>query len=286
MSSYHSVLKHAQARMEEVGYGEQSALLYMLELTNKEAHNLYMEFEEEMQPELEEVYEAGIQRLLTGVPLGHVLGFEWFYGYRFTVNEDVLIPRPETEELVANILAAYDEHFSSQNNVTAVDIGTGSGAIAISLKKEEPNLHMMATDISEQAVAVAKKNADDHAAIVNFMVGDMLQPLIERDLKVDILISNPPYIPREEEMEHSVVDYEPHVALFGGEDGLKFYRIIFENASKVLKERAMMAFEMGYNQKEALSAEARKYFPDARIEVLKDMSGKNRMLFVYLNMER
>ena len=278
MSSYHSVLKHAQARMEEAGYGEQSALLYMLELTNKEAHNLYMEFEEEMQPELEEVYEAGIQRLLTGVPLGHVLGFEWFYGYRFTVNEDVLIPRPETEELVANILAAYDEHFSSQNNVTAVDIGTGSGAIAISLKKEEPNLHMMATDISEQAVAVA--------AIVNFMVGDMLQPLIERDLKVDILISNPPYIPREEEMEHSVVDYEPHVALFGGEDGLKFYRIIFENASKVLKERAMMAFEMGYNQKEALSAEARKYFPDARIEVLKDMSGKNRMLFVYLNMER
>lgn len=286
MSSYHSVLKHAQARMEEAGYGEQSALLYMLELTNKEAHNLYMEFEEEMQPELEEVYEAGIQRLLTGVPLGHVLGFEWFYGYRFTVNEDVLIPRPETEELVANILAAYDEHFSNQNNVTAVDIGTGSGAIAISLKMEEPNLHMMATDISEQAVAVAKKNADDHAAIVNFMVGDMLQPLIERDLKVDILISNPPYIPREEEMEHSVVDYEPHVALFGGEDGLKFYRIIFENASKVLKERAMMAFEMGYNQKEALSAEARKYFPDARIEVLKDMSGKNRMLFVYLNMER
>ena len=286
MSSYHSVLKHAQARMEEAGYGEQSALLYMLELTNKEAHNLYMEFEEEMQPELEEVYEAGIQRLLTGVPLGHVLGFEWFYGYRFTVNGDVLIPRRETEELVANILAAYDEHFSSQNNVTAVDIGTGSGAIAISLKKEEPNLHMMATDISEQAVAVAKKNADDHAAIVNFMVGDMLQPLIERDLKVDILISNPPYIPREEEMEHSVVDYEPHVALFGGEDGLKFYRIIFENASKVLKERAMMAFEMGYNQKEALSAEARKYFPDARIEVLKDMSGKNRMLFVYLNMER
>ena len=234
MSSYHSVLKNAQARMEEAGYGEQSALLYMLELTNKEAHNLYMEFDEEMQPELEELYEEGIQRLLTGIPLGHVLGFEWFYGYRFTVNEDVLIPRPETEELVANILAAYDEHFSSQDN---------------------------------------------------FMVGDMLQPLIDRNLKVDILISNPPYIPREEEMEHSVVDYEPHVALFGGEDGLKFYRIIFENAAKVLKERAMMAFEMGYNQKEALSEEAKKYFPNARIEVLKDMSGKNRMLFVYLNME-
>lgn len=285
MSSYHSVLKHAQMRMEEAGYGEQSALLYMLELTNKEAHNLYMEFEQEMDSKLAEAYEEGIRQLLTGVPLGHVLGFEWFYGYRFTVNQDVLIPRPETEELVANILAAYDEKFSGQDNVTAVDIGTGSGAIAVSLKKEEPNLHMMATDISEQAVAVAKKNADDNDAIVNFMVGDMLQPLIDRNLKVDILISNPPYIPREEEMEHSVVDYEPHVALFGGEDGLKFYRIIFEHAAKVLKERAMMAFEMGYNQKEALSAEVKSYFPDAKVDVLKDMSGKNRMLFVYLNME-
>lgn len=285
MSTYHAILKNAQKRMEDAGYGEQAALLYMLELTNKEAHNLYMEFEEEMDKDIETAYEAGIKRLLQGEPLGHVLGFEWFYGYRFHVGPDVLIPRPETEELVANVLAAYDEYFSTVENVTAVDIGTGSGAIAISLKKEEENIHMMATDISENAVTVAKQNADENEAVVNFMVGDMLEPLIDRNLKVDILISNPPYIPQEEQMEHSVVDYEPHVALFGGEDGLKFYRIIFENASKVLKERAMMAFEMGYNQKEALTAEARKYFPDAKIEVLKDMSGKNRMLFIYINLD-
>lgn len=285
MSTYHAILKNAQKRMEDAGYGEQAALLYMLELTNKEAHNLYMEFEEEMDKDIETAYEAGIKRLLQGEPLGHVLGFEWFYGYRFHVGPDVLIPRPETEELVANVLAAYDEYFSTLENVTAVDIGTGSGAIAISLKKEEENIHMMATDISEDAVTVAKQNADENEAVVNFMVGDMLEPLIDRNLKVDILISNPPYIPQEEQMEHSVVDYEPHVALFGGEDGLKFYRIIFENASKVLKERAMMAFEMGYNQKEALTAEARKYFPDAKIEVLKDMSGKNRMLFIYINLD-
>lgn len=285
MSTYHAILKNAQKRMEDAGYGEQAALLYMLELTNKEAHNIYMEFEEEMDKDIETAYEAGINRLLKGEPLGHVLGFEWFYGYRFHVGPDVLIPRPETEELVANVLAAYDEYFSTVENVTAVDIGTGSGAIAISLKKEEENIHMMATDISENAVTVAKQNADENEAVVNFMVGDMLEPLIDRNLKVDILISNPPYIPQEEQMEHSVVDYEPHVALFGGEDGLKFYRIIFENASKVLKERAMMAFEMGYNQKEALTAEARKYFPDAKIEVLKDMSGKNRMLFIYINLD-
>lgn len=284
MASYREVLHKAKQEMEAANRGEQAALFYMLELTNKEAHNLYMEFEEEMPADIQQAYESGIIRLVAGEPLGHVLGFEWFYGYRFKVNEDVLIPRPETEELVANVLAAYDEYFRDVENVMAVDIGTGSGAIAISLKKEEPNLHMMATDISEKAVLVAKDNAQENEAIVSFLVGDMLQPLIERDIKVDILISNPPYIPKEEVMEDSVVNYEPHVALFGGEDGLKFYRVIFENAPQVLKEKAMMAFEMGYNQGEALSNLARSYFPDAKIEVIKDMNGKNRMLFVYLNL--
>lgn len=283
MSSYKEVLKHAQRRMEEADRGEQAALLYLLELTNMEAHNLYMEFEQEMPEDIEKEYEAGIQRLLAGEPLGHVLGFEWFYGYRFKVNEDVLIPRPETEELVAYILAAYDEYFKDTLNVTAVDVGTGSGAIAVALKKEEPNIHILASDISEKACRIAKQNAQDNDAVVEVLCGDMLEPLIERNIKVDILISNPPYIPSDEAMEDSVVNYEPHVALFGGEDGLKFYRIIFEHAKKVLKDKAMMAFEMGYNQKEALSAEARKYFPDAKIEVIKDMSGKNRMLFIYLN---
>lgn len=284
MASYREVLHQAKVEMEAADRGEQAALFYLLELTNKEAHNLYMEYEEEMPQDIQTMYEAGIKRLVSGEPLGHVLGFEWFYGYRFKVNEHVLIPRPETEELVANVLAAYDEYFSDVENVVAVDIGTGSGAIAISLKKEEENLHLIATDISEDAVMVATENAKENEAVVSFLVGDMLQPLIERDIKVDILISNPPYIPKEEVMEDSVVNYEPHVALFGGEDGLKFYRIIFENAPKVLKEKAMMAFEMGYQQGEALREEAQKYFPDAKVEVIKDINGKDRMLFVFLNL--
>lgn len=284
MSTYHAVLKQAQKRMKVADMGEQAALLYLSELSDMKAHNLYMEFEQEMPADLEAAYEAGIQRLEQGEPLGHVLGFEWFYGYRFHVDEHVLIPRPETEELVANVLAAYDEHFKDQN-VIAADIGTGSGAIAIALKKEEPHLHMLASDISEDALNVAKENAVINQADVSFMAGDMLAPFIERDIKLDILISNPPYIPSKEEMEHSVVDYEPHVALFGGDDGLKFYRILFEHAHKILKDKAFLAFEMGYDQKERLTAEARHYFPDAKIEVIKDMSGKNRMLFIYVNME-
>lgn len=285
MATYKDVLKKAQIRMNEADRGEQAALLYLLELTNMESHNLYMEFEEEMPQEIIDEFEKGVDLLVEGKPLAHILGFTWFYGYKFKVNDDVLIPRPETEELVANILAAYDEHFASDDTTTLIDVGTGSGAIAISLKKEEPRLHILASDISEAAIMVANENAKSNDATVCFCVGDMLEPFIDRQLKVDILISNPPYIPQHEVMEDSVVNYEPHVALFGGEDGLKFYRIIFENAPKILKDKAMMAFEIGYDQKEALSKLASTYFPNAKIEVLKDINEKDRMLFIYLNIE-
>ncbi len=283
MATYRKVLQQARQRLYEAGQGEQAAQLLMLELANMEAHNLYMEYDEPVDPGLLTRFEEGICRMEKGEPLGHVLGFEWFYGYRFTVNEDVLIPRPETEELVANILAGYDEHFGGQP-AEAVDIGTGSGAIAIALAKEEPGIHVTASDISEAAIRVARQNALDLDANVDFLIGDMVEPFIEKGIRADILISNPPYIPAHEQMEHSVVDYEPHVALFGGEDGLHFYRRIFARAHLILKERAMMAFEMGYDQGERLSALAASYFPQARIEVLKDLSGKNRMLFVYINL--
>ena len=280
MPSYRQVLREAKERLYEANQGEQAAQLLMLELANMQAHNLYMEYDEEVPAELLQAFEEGIRRMEQGEPLGHVLGFEWFYGYRFIVNGDVLIPRPETEELVANILAAYDEYFPEQE-IDVIDVGTGSGAIAIALRKEEEHLHVCASDISEAAITVARKNAIANEADVSFLVGDMLKPFIEQEIRCDILVSNPPYIPLHEEMEHSVVDYEPHVALFGGEDGLKFYREIFENAHKVLKEKAFLAFEMGYDQGERLSALAKQYFPDARIEVIKDIKKKNRMLFIY-----
>ncbi len=283
MASYRQVLREAKERLYAAGQGEQAAQLLMLELANLEAHNLYMEYDEEVPQGLLEAFEAGIRRMEQGEPLGHVLGFEWFYGYRFKVNPDVLIPRPETEELVANILAAYDECFDGQD-VDVIDVGTGSGAIAIALRKEEAHLQVTASDISEQAVAVARKNAADNAADVTFLTGDMLEPFIEAGIRCDILVSNPPYIPVHEQMEHSVVDFEPHVALFGGEDGLKFYREIFANAHRVIKEKAILAFEMGYDQGERLRALAKEHFPDARVEIIKDLSGKNRMLFVYHNL--
>lgn len=281
--TYREVLKVAQEQCEKEGIIAQSAVFLLLELSEMESHNLYYEYDNEMDDALNERFQEALQRLLKQEPLQHILGYEYFYGYKFKVNEDVLIPRPETEELVANVLADYDEYFRGQKAV-AIDVGSGSGAIAITLKKEEDNLQMYASDISAKAVAVAKENAQALNVDVTFLVGDMLQPFIDENIKVDILVSNPPYIPIEEQMEKSVVDFEPHVALFGGEDGLKFYRMIFENAHKIIKEKAILAFEMGYNQKEAMEEEARKYFPTDRMETVKDLNGKNRMFFIYHNL--
>ena len=131
----------------------------------------------------------------------------------------------------------------------------------------------------------ARKNAELNEADVSFVAGDMLKPLIEKGVKLDVLVSNPPYIPSEEKMEKSVVDFEPHVALFGGNDGLKFYREIFADCEKVLQDKAFMAFEMGYDQRERMSKLVEEMLPGWQYEILKDINNKDRMLFVYRNLK-
>jgi len=263
---------------------EETVMAYLVELSQQERYSLYLHYEEEMPSDLKERFDAGMARILRQEPMAHVLGYSWFYGYRMTVNPDVLIPREETEELCAHILSRIDSLFADQPTVECADVGTGSGAIAITIAKEERRVRMRATDISEEALETARLNAANNGADVSFAAGDMLAPLIAQKAMLDVLISNPPYIPAQEKMERSVVDYEPHVALFGGEDGLKFYREIFHSCRRILKPRAMMAFEMGWDQRERMSALVQEVLPEARFEILRDMNGKDRMLFVYLGM--
>ena len=211
-------------------------------------------------------------------PIQYLVGKTTFYGYDFKVNEDVLIPRFETEELVENILYRYDRYFKDKD-VEVVDIGTGSGCIAISLALEEKHMHLTATDILEKAICVARENALNLGAKVDFLVGDMLEPLTK---KYDILVSNPPYIPSGEEVDSLVKDNEPNIALVGGNDGLKFYEIILKNAANYLNEKAMICFEHGYDKKKEIEALALKYFKNAKVETLKDLEGKDRMTFIYI----
>lgn len=281
MPTYNQLIHKYSKQLEQKGLSLETSKAFLFELCNEYNVNLYLDMDNEVIDIINTRFEDGINRILNDEPMNYVLGYSYFYGYKFVVNKDVLIPRPETEELVCLILSKYDEYFKGQK-INICDVGTGSGAIAISLAKEESNLNVYASDISNEAIEVAKLNAKNNDANINFMCGSMLDPYIENNIKVDILVSNPPYIKQDEVLEASVVDYEPHVALFGGQDGLKFYREIFENAHKIINEKGMLFFEIGYDQKENLTSLAKQYFENAHIEVFKDINGKDRMLFVKL----
>ncbi|MDE6013601.1 MAG: peptide chain release factor N(5)-glutamine methyltransferase, partial [Anaeroplasmataceae bacterium] len=212
-------------------------------------------------------------------PVQYLIGKSCFYGYDFKVNQNVLIPRRETEELVEQILYRYDKYFKGQK-IDVCDVATGSGCIGITLALEEPNMNVTATDISNEALEVAKENSSLLGANVTFLQGDMLEPLANK--KFDIFVSNPPYIPQSEEVMSLVKDNEPHLALFGGSDGMKFYRIILSSVKSILKDKALICFEHGYDKKEEMISLAKQYFPSSHVEVLKDLEGKDRMTFIYV----
>ena len=281
MSTYNQLIHEYRNKFYEKGLSPETVKAFIFELCNEYGINLYLDLDKETDERVVKKFNDGIKRLLNNEPLNYVLGYSYFYGYKFIVNKNVLIPRYETEELVGLILSKYDEFYKGKA-INICDVGTGSGAIAIALKKEEEKLNVYASDISKEALEVAKINAKNNDADITFMSGSMLEPYIENNIKVDILVSNPPYIKTIENIESSVYDFEPHVALFGGEDGLKFYREIFENADKIINPKGLMFFEMGYDLKDVLSELAKKYFPDSKIEVYKDINNKDRMLMIRL----
>lgn len=230
-------------------------------------------------------FQAAVKRHGEGEPIQYIIGFEEFYGRRFEVNEHVLIPRPETEELVQGTLKRLNSLFPENGKIDLVDVGTGSGAISVTLKLEKPEMTVSAIDLSEDALEVARRNADKLGADMEFLHGDLLQPLILQGRKVDAVISNPPYIPIADQqwMSDIVTEHEPHLALFAGEDGLELYRRFMEELPLVLKAKALVGFEIGAGQGEAVRALLEKTFPQATVEVVLDLNGKDRMVFAELD---
>lgn len=278
MATFHQVLKEAEKKARTTGKESSACKLLLLHFSGLTSSELYLSLDQEMKEENLRLFEEALNKYITNnIPVQYLIGYVYFYGYQFLVDEGVLIPRYETEELVANVLIEYDELFQGEK-VRLVDIGTGSGAIAISLALEEPNLDVSATDISLEALEVARKNSEHLNAKVTFYAGDMIEPVLGQ--KYDILVSNPPYIPSSELVDSIISENEPHVALFGGDDGMKFYEIILKNAHRILNPKNFLAFEHAYDKQQEMHSLARHYFPNARIYTLKDMQGKDRMTFV------
>ena len=225
--------------------------------------------------EEEEVVVKGIyQQLAAHKPAQYIIGQTDFFGVQLKVDERVLIPRPETEELVELILAENPE-----TNLSVLDIGTGSGAIALALAKNRPDWSVTAADISQDALDVASENAKNQKFNIFFKKSDCFAEISE---KYDIIVSNPPYISREDESEVdlNVLHSEPHLALFADEDGLAIYRRIAEDAKDYLKDGGKIYLEIGYKQGQSVPELFRKHLPEKRVRTLKDQFGQDRMVVV------
>ena len=222
-----------------------------------------------------DVYKEAIDKLIKGIPVQYIVGNVDFYGLTFDINENVLIPRFETEELIEKSIKYINDFF--KNKVDIVDIGTGSGCIAISLKK---NLvcNMDAVDISNKALEVAKANAKKLEADINFYKGDLLKPL---NKKYDVIISNPPYIAKNEEIMELVKNNEPNIALYADNEGLKNYEDILKNAAAYLNDKNMIIFEIGEMQGIKIKEKALNYFPKSTVKIEKDMQGRDRFIFIF-----
>ena len=247
-------------------------LMYILDENSQQFTN---NISEQLTKEKEELYFSLIDKHIEkNVPLSHLAGFEYFYDRKFKVTKDVLSPRMETEELIYKVI----EYIKSinKNNIKILDLCTGSGIIGITLRKElefKP-LEVVASDISEEALKVAKENAIMNKAEVKFIQSDIFENINE---KFDIIVSNPPYIAYNDKitMEDNVLNYDPHLALFAEEDGMYFYREIVENAKEYLEEDGLVFFEIGYDQREKILKLANEN--GFKAEVYKDINGRDRM---------
>ena len=219
--------------------------------------------------------EKDYKKLLNKYPIQYLIGYVNFYGYKINVNKDVLIPRYETELLVEKIIKYYKKIFNNEI-VDILDIGTGSGAIAITLDKEI-NSSVTACDISKKALKMANFNAKQNNSNIKYIESNIFSKISGN---FDIIISNPPYISKDEEVMDSVDKYEPHLALYAKDNGLYFYKEILKNAKNYLKDKYIIAFEIGYWQANAITEIAKEYFEEAKIIVEKDFTDRDRYVFI------
>ena len=216
------------------------------------------------------------KKLNKGIPIQYILKNTNFYGKEFYINKNVLIPRPETEELVRITNELIKKHFKEDINI--LDIGTGSGIIAITLKLLNKNYHVTATDISRKALRVAQKNSKKHNTEIKFIKTDLFKDIED---KYNVIISNPPYIDiNSKDIEPKVKQNEPHIALFAKNKGLYYYEQILKNIERIIEEKYIISFEIGENQGKKIEKLAKKYLPKAKVIIKNDYNNFNRYVFI------
>jgi release factor glutamine methyltransferase len=244
--------------------------------------HLLTKSEEEIDDARYNIYLGLLERRAAGEPVQYLTGHQEFYGLDFTVTPDVLIPRSETEFLIEQVLKIVDNQKLDQPLI--VDVGTGSGCIAVTLAVNIPNARLITTDVSARALNVARDNAAKHRVIdrIEFLEGDLLGPLANRGLEgsVEIIASNPPYVDEalKSSIQREVREWEPHAALFGGVDGVEFYRRLLRDCLEFLKIGGYLVVEIGYGQLEVIKRMVETSSSLKIVEVINDLQDIPRTL--------
>lgn len=279
LNTYFEVLNWASSFLEKAGKEASIAEYLLMERQQFSRTDLLLHLRKPIPSEVKQQLQADLELILADIPPQYIIGFCDFYEHRFKVSTATLIPRPETEELVALCLS---DNLEVRESLKVIDVGTGTGAIGLSLKSARPNWEVIITDISHEALLIAKENAEQLQARVRVEQGSTLEPLIEKKEWVDIIVSNPPYIDLDEwdVMDDSVRKHEPKTALFADNKGLAIYEKIAQEAPLVLKEDGRMYLEIGYRQGTAVQALFQEAFPNKQVHIIKDLSGLDRIVKV------
>jgi len=256
---------------EQLNIEKEAIILLLTEKLNIKKYDLILNLDKEIDNNILKE----IELLKQGIPVQYILGYAYFYKSKFNVNSNVLIPRFDTEILIDETLKII-EHYYNNSNIDIVDIGTGSGCIAISLKKEKHNINIDAIDISIDALNVAKQNAINNNVNVEFIHNDLLKNI---EKKYDIIVSNPPYIDINEDIDALVKNNEPHLALYSENKGLYHYEQILIQSKINLKENGFILFEIPSNRDEELIELVNKYYNNI-ISIVKDYNKLSRVLII------
>lgn len=240
---------------------------------------LNLNLEKQVDEEIVLKYKKVLKYKREGMPIQYALNNACFYGYDFYVSEDVLIPRFETEELVYNTIIYLKKYFNSPK---VLDLCSGSGCIGITLKKECPDISIDFADISTKALNVLKRNMQIHQIDGKVIESDLFANIHD---KYDIIVSNPPYVAYSDKVDEIVQKYEPSLALYADNNGLEMYERILKDASKYLKDKFLIAFEIGSTQARDVIALIQKYLTDVKVILKKDASARDRMIFIFKNID-
>lgn len=270
--NYAETISQLEKQLQEIGEDPENLAYVFRELKGWSLLDFILHQNKDVSAQDQALIEDIMSQLKEHRSPQYITGKAYFRDLELAVDERVLIPRPETEELVDLVLKE-----NSKADLQILDIGTGSGAIAISLKSARPDWHVTASDISSEALQLAKENSERNQASLDFIESDVFNQISG---KFDVIISNPPYIAYDDEDEVgvNVLASEPHLALFADEDGFAIYRQIIEGAGEHLSENGKLYFEIGYKQGDGLRALLSKHFPQKRVRVLEDIFGKDRMV--------